>query len=238
VRQYVSDTENIYLLLGLVAFGLILSIGLRQVFPGADNGPQCTSLTSPPGGNQRSILAGYGGDAQSLELELEVKAEQETSLGDPEIKQGQTLILYVVFKNEDIGSITLFMRDGLESVGLPGNVAGLFFEIKPIGSEVSYSEQPKPGSEQPARFQPDDLHLLEAKRECRMTVEFSPDRLARMGIVPGEYRIRAFYINASRGVPLTDPNSPATPTATPMFQDQGVWAGQTETREVRFVLSP
>jgi len=71
-----------------------------------------------PGGNQRSMLAVYGSDAQSLELELEIKAEQETSLGDPEITWGQPLIVDVVFKNEDIGAITLFMRDGLESVGL------------------------------------------------------------------------------------------------------------------------
>jgi hypothetical protein len=237
-RRFVRDTDNANILLGLIGLGLIISMGLPRLIPTLRNGGDCVNLPSPPGGNSRSMLA-FTSDDQEMNLILEIEAAAETNLGDPQIRAGDPLIVRVIFENESRGAITLYLREGEDTVGSTAeiegrNFAGLYFQIVPVNGTTSVSDPQQPGFPQKTTFALEDLHNLIARRRCQITVEFSAARLARMGIGIGDYRIQAVYRNAASGAPIIRSDA----TATPMFQDQGVWTGTTQSDEVRFTISP
>lgn len=247
-RRFFIDTENTNIVLGLVAVVVVASLAVPTLFPELKrSGPACTNLSSPPGGNRRSILA-ENDSQQDLALEVDIDAPLSNDAGDPMIRLSETLTVDVVFKNEDIGALILYLRDGYEAIGpAPSleavNTIGLYLEIIPVGGTQSVTD-PDPnrrGLPSITSFnEQQDLHVLQARRRCVMEIVFSPQRLASMGITaPGEYAIRAHYRNLSIGEAII----PSDATATPMFltngvPDQGVWTGRVTSREVRFEISP
>ncbi len=243
VRRFFIDTENTKLVLGLVTIGVALSLAIPTFFPELKrSGPDCLSLMSPPGGNQRSMLAENGDTRQDLTLIVDIDANQSNGKEDPLIKVGEPLIIDVVFQNEDIGAITFFMTDDAIAIGPPAgpeSVGGVYLQIINAATNQQYSDNLRQGiaPNTTTSFSYEDLHVLQSRRRCAIRVILEPARLTAMNMGVGEYEIRAYYYNPSRG-PLPTPRPQETPTATPMFADQGVWSRSSAiaSRIVRFEI--
>lgn len=242
-RRFFIDTENTKLVLALVILGVTLSLAIPAVFPELKrSGPDCVDLMSPPGGNQRSMLAENGDTRQDLTLILDIDANQSNDEEDPLIKTGEPLIIDVVFQNDDIGAITFYISDDAVTVGShptnPIGVTGVYLEItnRFVNQAIPYNERQ---GRQPDltnnSFDPTNLHVLQSRRRCSVRVIFTPQQLQNLNMGVGEYEIRAYYVNSNRGsLPVL---SNATPTATPMFENQGVWTGQISSKVVRFEIA-
>jgi hypothetical protein len=216
------------LLLSLVVI-LLLALAAASQFapiPLVRQGPQCTDLAPPIGGNNRSVLAQSGGDPQNLDLDL--------WLTSAVVATDQTLEVHVTFNNSDNGPVILYLTDTTPPITRLDNDTGLSFEIRRVGTDqiVSDGAAPRPA---PQSYPRDQLHLLGAGARCTQTYRYSVQQLSALGLQPGEYRIRAFYSNSSSGV-LPPPESGLPPTATPAYSDQGVWVGSTSSEEVLFTV--
>lgn len=243
IRRFLRDTENIKLIIFGVLALAVATNGLPLALPQLKAGAVCTKLPNAPGGNRQSLLAypKEDSDLQRLVLDLDILTDTQTDTGDPVIKAGEPLWVRVTFVNRDIGPITLYLQEDVKNVGSvadlgPQGVTGLIFEVRAVGSDVLLRDQGtnRSAARQLTSFPLENQFMLLANSRCFMDVEFSVDQLNVMGLRgPGEYRIRVFYRNASRGTLATPPGG-AVPSATPMFEDQGVWTGTTQSREVRF----
>jgi len=240
-RRFFIDTENTNIVLGLVAVAVVLSLAIPLAFPELKrSGPSCFDLNSPPGGNRRSMLAENGDTRQDLALIVDIDANQSNNDGDPMLRVGEPLIVDVVFRNDDIGAITFYILEDEEAVGppaSPSSIAGIYLEITNSATDQVYSDSQRQGL--PPNLQSfvlEDLRVLQARRRCSVRLTFTPQQLQGMNMGIGEYEIRAYYSNPNRG-PLPPPSS-NTPTATPMFVDQGVWDGSINSPIVRFEISP
>jgi hypothetical protein len=245
-RDFLTRTDNINIVLALVGLGLAISVGFPLVIPSLDRGAVCTNLPSPQGGNNQSLLALSDGTAvpQEVELELEIlNDEHKNGVGDVEIQRGEDLMVRVTFQNNDVGPVTLFFLEDREVVGNFDNLStqqsiGLMFEFRELQGNSLLNEtgvrQP-PSQNSFSSYALEDLYMLSSKQKCYIDIRFSASRLEQLGLfVYPEYRIRAYYRNSSRGVPLPPL---AAPTATPMFTDQGVWTGTIQSNEVRLITN-
>lgn len=227
VRDRLPQFDRSKLLVGVAAVILVAVIVMPRVYPAARLGPECSSLAHPIGGNNRSLLAQAGDDQQALELDIAL-ADQTTTINQP-------LEVRVTFINQDIGPIILYLSPQDPPLIPDANGIGLFFEISQIGTANQLIESVPP-PQPPASFNYDDLHLLGSRSRCHETFILSAARLQSLGLQPGEYRMRAYYRNTSEGqLPLPDP-ALGMPTATPMYQFQGVWTGRTSSNEVIFTV--
>jgi hypothetical protein len=218
----------------LVAAALLPYYSPRLI-PALRRGPDCTDLPRPLGGNNRSILAQKD---SGTELDLDLSVDSTF------IAVGEPLQVDVTFKNEHIGPLILYLtnREPVLSRVNPANgapIPGLTFEITRVSDNFTLIDQISGNANitQPAIFDYDRLHLLTARSHCTQTYTISGTKLQQIGLQPGDYRIRAYYRNDAAGILPT----PAfgTPTATPAYNDQGVWIGETGSGEARFsVLAP
>lgn len=211
---------------------LLLALAAATRFapiPLVRQGPQCTDLAPPIGGNNRSILAQSGDDPQSLDLNL--------WLSSTAVATDQALEINVTFSNDDAGPVILYLTDATPPITRLDNDAGLSFEIRRVGTDQVVSDGAAPRGA-PQSYPPEQLHLLGSHTHCTQTYRYSVQQLSALGLQPGEYRIRAFYSNPSSGI-LPAPASGQPPTATPAYSDQGVWVGSTSSAEVLFsVVAP
>jgi hypothetical protein len=212
---------------GLVA--LLAAAFFPRVYPAAQRGPDCTDLAHPLGGNNRSILAQQGNFASALRLDVNLPKTQ--------IQPGESLPVEVTFINEHYGPVILhFDRTDpiLSRSDAFGNVIqGVTFEITRISNNTALIDQTTPPTVPPS-FDYEQLHLLGSRTRCTESFSLSGEKLSRIGLQPGEYRLRAFYRNTNPGtLPQTGPSG-SPPTATPAYTDQGVWVGSASSSEVRF----
>jgi len=219
-----SALRSTRLLLVLLLLLLVVISTLPRFAPAVRQGPQCTDLAAPIGGNNRSILAQTGGDPQELNLELR--------LASSVIATDQTLEIQLTFANNDTGPVILYLTDATPPLTRLENDAGVSFEIRRIGTDQLVTDNAAPRGA-PQSYPREDLHLLGSRARCTQTYRYPVPQLSALGMQPGEYRIRAFYSNPSSGV-LPPPASGQPPTATPAYSDQGVWVGSTSSGEVLF----
>ena len=234
ISNFLTVTDNINIILGLIAVALVVSLATPEVVPGADLGARCDNLPHPRGGNRQSLLARQGG--QEMQLSLDV-FEASRNGDEVLIASNDVITFRVGFKNNDIGPITLFYNEDAIAVNsidaIPAGFFGLVFEFQ---SEINNSVLTDTTSSEFIQVNPqstvaqyiydlEDLYLLRANGACFVDVRFSAERLARIGLNAGEYRVRVYYRNQDQGVYLPPtPNAP-DPTATPAYPDLGVWAG-------------
>jgi len=221
-----DTTRALIFLILLVLLGISL---LPHFAPAIRQGPQCTDLAAPIGGNNRSVLALSGGDEQALDLELRLPTRI--------ISSDQPLEIDVTFANKDIGPVILYLTDTLPPLTRLENDTGLSLEIRRVGTDQILSDN-SAARGAPQSYPREQLHLLGSRARCTQRYALSPQQLGAIGLTTGEYRIRAFYRNPSSGV-LPLPASGEVPTATPAYSDQGVWVGQISSAEVLFsVVAP
>lgn len=233
ISNLLTNTDNINIVLGVIALALVVSLATPEFVPEADLGARCTNLPNPKGGNRQSLLA-QGSQNLSLRVDV-VEAARE---GDEVfINPTEPFTLRVTFDNNDNGPITLFWNDEAVVVGnidaLPPGVLGLVIEIEseateniltdPLGAEF---QQPNPTSPDPLYvYELENLYLLRGSGRCFVDVRLAAEVLQRINLTVGEYRLRVYYQNQDQGVYIPPtPNEP-DPTATPMFDDLNVWAG-------------
>lgn len=210
-----------------LALAVLLALSFLPRFaPVIRQGPQCTDLAAPIGGNNRSVLAQSGGDEQALGLELR--------LPNRIVASDQPLEINVTFANQDIGPVILYLTGTMPPLTRLQNDAGLSIEIRRVGTDQILSDNAAPRGA-PQVYPSEDLHLLGSRARCTQVYSLSPQQLGAIGLTTGEYRIRAFYGNPSSGV-LPLPASGQAPTATPAYSDQGVWVGQISSDEVLFSI--
>lgn len=213
----------------IVAAGLAIAIAIifPRVLPASRQGPECTDLAAPLGGNNRSVLAESGGDVQDLDLELELIRDRVTAT------EGLRVILR--FVNNDIGPVILYLEGGRPPITTNDTNIGIRFEIRRLDNAAAIGDEASRAL--PAGWpaiEPDQLHLLGSRARCSQTYDFPVTQL-----VPGDYRIQAFYFNDNPGVwqPNILPGDDLTPT--PAYNDQGVWTrpSSISSGEVRFTVA-
>ena len=215
--------------LGAAFITLILAAVFPYVYPTARIGMNCTDLASPIGGNNRSLLAQAGEDAQNLDLEVDVP---------PQITTDMPLEVKVTFVNKDIGPAILYFGGGTPPLTTDSTAIGLRLEITRLDGSALVDQGPQgaPAGWPTTWVDPVRLHLLGARSRCTETINYPLQDLAG-SLSPGDYRIRAFYYNNNPGI--LQPPAGTSPTATPAYTDQGIWIGSTASPEVRFsILSP
>lgn len=227
-RGWFGSFNTSRLLLFLVLAVLLGISTLPRFAPALRQGPQCTDLAAPIGGNNRSLLAQAGDDPQELGLELRLSSRI--------IATDQTLEVQLTFVNNDNGPVILYLTDATPPLTRLENDAGVSFEIRQVGTDQLVTDNAAPRGA-PQSYPSDDLHLLGSHARCTQTYRYPVQQLSALGLQLGEYRIRAFYSNPSSGV-LPAPASGQPPTATPAYSDQGVWVGNTSSEEVLFSVVP
>lgn len=233
IRKWFRETDNIILLLigvgigwALVVFGpaALDRLGPRTI-PLFERSILCENVGPPMGGNHRSLLALRGNDRQNLNLEVKLGAEEITLGNDFEVQ--------IVFMNEDIGPITLYLPETDPVIGTSEANVGISLEIENVVTRL-VSQDNRTANPPPTTFDPDEIHLLKSHSSCSVMVTLDSSTLNALGLGQGEYNIRAVYRNTQRGVTPPSDN-PATPV---LFGDQGVWVGTTRSDAVRFVILP
>jgi hypothetical protein len=188
----------------------------------------CTDLAAPLGGNNRSMLAQAGDNAQNLALELAIE-------NDP-VPPGEPLRVSVRFVNNDIGPVILYL-DGTPPLTTDANVIGLRLEMRDLNDSPVLVGT---GPELPAGWLVDpipstQLHLLGSRARCHQTISIDVSQLQ-----PGDYRIRAYYYNNYSGKWELNWTNRDQPSPTAAYTDQGVWTAKNpiSSAEIRFTISP
>lgn len=226
-----SRIPNTRVGLGFVA-AVAITLGLfiiQRFYSPLTDGPRCSDLAAPLGGNNRSVIAFKNDQRGALDLRLRLEKEQ--------YRAGEPLTVHLTFINESSGPLILHLNLEGPILTTDPAVDGVTFEITRVGAGAPVASQPRT-YQSPATFSNfDTLHLLGARTRCTETYSFSPADLAAIGIAEGEYRIRAYYRNDSPGDPR--PIQPIDATATPYPQyatTQGVWVGEARSNEERFAI--
>lgn len=226
--QIIYDTENLILLLIGIGIGLALTLFvfpvlLPQVAPFITAGVSCNSLAPPQGGNSRSLLSFEGDDTQKLQLDVQIR--------NTTLIQGEPLQVDVIFENQDVGPVILFMPEIDELVPNSPATLGVSLEIRNIATNARLTYGITAGSiPTSATFEQRTLHLLRSHEWCSQSYTLD------LVLEPGEYSLLARYTNTQAGV-APAPLNAATPL--PLFADQGVWNdGTIASREERFAINP
>jgi hypothetical protein len=202
---------------------------LRLAYSPADQWTvTCTDLAAPLGGNNRSMLAQAGDNAQSLALELRIE-------NDP-VLPGEPLRVSVRFVNNDIGPVILYLDRQAPPLSSNANIIGLRLEIMDLNNRMALPESTAPAAPdgwQTAPIPSDQLHLLGSRARCHQTIPIDVSQLQ-----PGDYRIRAYYFNNYTGKWQSNWTASDQPSPTPAYSDQGVWTakGPISSAEVRFTI--
>jgi hypothetical protein len=228
-RQRISDFQIDRTILAIIAAGATLfgAILFPRLYPAAQRGPSCTELASPIGGNNRSLLAQVEDGQPGLSLDL--------ALDSTTVRQSAPLRVRVTFVNGNIGPVILYLTGQLPPLIDDANAIGLRFVLTRLdGTPISYGTPTDvlPGTP-PTWVDPIDLHLIGSRDRCSQQYEYNLDPGV---LVPGDYRIRAFYRNENIGTQRPVGQFDPTPTATPAYFNQGIWTGAISSQEVRFTI--
>jgi hypothetical protein len=229
-RQRISDFQIDRTILAIIAAGATLlgAILFPKLYPAAQRGPNCTDLASPIGGNNRSVLAQVEDGQPDLSLDL--------SMDSTTIRQNTPLRVRVTFFNGNIGPVILYLSGQRPPLSNDPNAIGLRFELTKLDGSLLLPNETTtdvlPGTP-PTWVDPSNLHLLGSRDRCSNQYEYSLDPGV---LVPGDYRIRAFYRNENVGTQRPVGQFDPTPTATPAYFNQGIWAGAISSQEVRFTV--
>lgn len=230
VSERLGEMDRTQLAIGVAGLLLLLAIFFPRVYPAAQHGIQCSDLSSPIGGNNRSVLAQAGGDQQNLDLELILESD--------EVQPGGNLSVRVTFINKDIGPIILYLpRNSLLEPYQPPSGPGVVFQSTLIGSGALL-EDPFLAPVAGTYINPEELHLLGSRARCSEEFVLSANTINPAGLTPGsEYRLRAYYRNNNVGGQRPQVEGLLAPTATPAYFDQGVWVGLVSSDEKIFSVS-
>jgi hypothetical protein len=231
-RQRISDFQIDRTILGIIAAGatLIGALLFPKLYPAAQRGPSCSDLASPIGGNNRSVLAQVDDNQPSLGLDL--------ALDSATIRQNAPLRVRVTFVNGNIGPVILYLTGQRPPLSNEANAIGLRFELTKLNGDPLLPNETTtdvlPGTP-PSWVDPSYLHLLGSRDRCTEQYEYGLDPGV---LVPGDYRLRAFYRNENVGTQRPVGQFDPTPTATPAYFNQGIWSGAISSQEVRFTVQP
>lgn len=222
VPERLRELDRTYVSVGIAVLIWLIVVTLPRVYPAAQQGPTCSDLAHPLGGNNQSILARRGDQELRLDLDMDSRS----------FRVGEPIQFRLTFVNEAIGPITLYL-DGLDPV-LSRNGT--------IALQITRSDNPLLGAVQspsaPISYDSINLHLLGSRTRCNENFTITAETLQSIGLTtPGDYRMFAYYTNTSPGTIPTP--VVGTATATAAYFDQGVWTGQVISDEVRFsILAP
>jgi len=231
-RGRLSAFEVDRTILAIIVAGatLVGSILFPRLYPAAQRGPSCSELASPIGGNNRSVLAQDDSGQPDLSLVL--------SMDSTSVRQNAPLRVRVTFVNGNVGPVILYLTGQRTPLSNNANAIGLRFELTRLdGTPLLANEATTdvlPGTA-PTWVDPSLLHLLGSRDRCSEQYEYSIDPGV---LVPGDYRIRAFYRNVNVGTQRPFGPFDPTPTATPAYFNQGIWTGAISSQEVRFTVQP
>jgi hypothetical protein len=245
-RNRIFTWDNLRQILLVVVGGLVAwSVSNPYVIPQLDRGPTCTRLPNPPGGNQRSLLAGTE-TQQKLKLEVRIANERPLDSDEAIITTTDDLEVIVIFTNTDDSPLYLYYFEGQERIQSVKEVAdanrmGLYFEISSVEVNPRLATEGQGIPQNIGVFEFEDLYVLQGRRSCHVRVILPAERVRLAlsnGGAPsiGDFRIRAHYRNDHPGNNPNEPGATATahPLASPVTGTQGVWTGHTRSPEVRF----
>ncbi len=225
-REYYDDPNGRLIIVAALIYLSVLFI--TRFFPGVESGLDCNSMSRPIiTGNNQSVLATQV-DPSVLNVELIVY--------QPTITASEPLVMEVRLVNNSLAPLTLFYDEPSIRFRFTQQEPGLVFAIQALNGRVAGEPFTfRPQVPQPQAFERNLLRVLPPRARCYVRVEIDPARLAASGVTAGQqYRIIAVYRNAVRGqLP-----APSALTPTPIFRDQGVWAGEVRSNDVVISVNP
>jgi hypothetical protein len=234
-RANAVDRTN--LMVGVALILLLAVLIVPRVYPASQRGIICTDLASPLGGNNRSVLAQAGDDAQHLELEVNLEKEP--------VGLNEQLVVYVTFVNDDIGPVILNFDTSLDPIIVRSDILGSTINNTQPGVVFEFRRENERWDSPDLTMAPaapvtlnyEDLHLLGSRSRCTMEYVLDPATEIPNALPAGTYRIRAFYRHMNAGVLPAPAAGAPTATATAAYTDQGAWTGIAASEEELFTVS-
>jgi hypothetical protein len=209
-----------------VALVILLIVVLPYLVPNVLVESPCIDLVGPSiTGNNRSVLA-IQTDPSYLRLDL--------SASPTTIATGQSLTLNVRFINASMAPMNLYLIPDSVILRYTGQQeTGLQISIRDSSGRVlGEPRSVQPGWVVPPQYTLDQLHVLGPHQQCIEKIEIPAARLTAAGINSGTYQIAAVY--NSQGAGQIPPVGRLTPT--PIYHDQGVWVGMTQSNTIAFTI--
>jgi len=223
------ESDPLLRIFGIGAIILLAALGLPRIWPYAASGINCTSLPRPfANAYNQSVLAATQQSTRGDEsLQLEIVADKTS------MRVGETLTLYVRFVNSSVAPITLYLTSQSAVLRYNEQESGILISVinqnnQPLGENTAFQQSPP-------QYDVQSLGLLAPRSRCQYQVDLPWIRLQAIGLQQGQYRLTAVYRNATRGG-IAAPANLLTPT--PIFADQGVWAGRVQSNDVILTVNP
>lgn len=214
----------------VAAFIFAAVLAAPRLLPYTASGLNCESLAQPllDPYNQSVLRATLSADRAYAPLRLEVVPDSPTAL----IQQG--VALNVRFINDSMAPLNIFLlpesvifRYNQEENGLL-----IFIQRSGTGGSLAEGSSTNPPLQIRRQYNTREVRTIPPRQRCTQRVEILPERLARLGVTPGQYRFVAFYRNTSSG------ELGALPAATPtVFLNQGVYTGEVQSNDALITLN-
>ncbi len=132
----------------------------------------------------------------------------------------ERLTITIIITNESIGTVAIYYNPRQVRLGDDGVTSGLGIVFNSPNRQAS-------GSPSSTQYPEADIRLLGPRQSCVHRVEFAPNQFPDQSIGSGAATVKAYYRNTARGA-----SQPITAQATPIYPDQGLWVGVTESESV------
>lgn len=181
---------------------------ISSVVPNVDESIPCAWLRQGFSRDQHQSLIGR---AASSPIALRVRSSPVPNTLDG------VITITITITNTSIGTVAIYYNEDQVRIGDDGVTSGLGLVFNATGTQpagVAQGNTPYPES---------DIRLLGPRQSCIHKEEFRMTQLPAPNIATGNAIVKAYYRNTSRGAARQ-----SDPQATPIYNDQGLWVGITE----------
>jgi hypothetical protein len=189
---------------------------LSSLVPNIDESIPCDWLRE---GINRAEHQSLIGRAAASPIGLRVKSSSVPNTPDG------VLTISIILTNTSIGTVAILYDPAQVRIGDDGVTSGL-------GVVFNSPSPQSAGAPQGAVSYPEnEIRLLGPRQSCVHKLEFSINQLPAANIATGSATVKAYYRNTSPGIVQN-----SNPQATPIYPDQGLWVGISESESAPIPL--
>ncbi|HEX2907600.1 MAG TPA: hypothetical protein VHO69_12100 [Phototrophicaceae bacterium] len=190
---------------------------ISALIPDIDESIPCAWLRQ---GLDRSEHQSLIGRAATSPISLRVRASAVPTTPDG------LLTITVIVTNNSIGSVAIVYDEDQVRIGDDGVGSGLGLAFNAPGT-IALG-----GGQGQTAYPETEVRILGPRQTCVHKAEFSISQLPAANIATGTATVKAYYRNTTPGI--VQDNSPQS---TPVYTDQGLWVGVTESESVPIPLT-